>query len=167
LDDDFPGRIPWGQRPVRRPFRELRSDQRFQSEYTFSKQISAFAEHPPLSFGFDSRANKRGSTSRSSMMRNALRTSGVAVLAAATIVVGSLAASSPAEARRGWVGPAIVGGIALGALAAASAPRYGYAYGPGYGYHGAGYYGGGYYGCPRRVVGYTYYGRPIVRRVCY
>jgi hypothetical protein len=113
------------------------------------------------------------------MMRNALRTSGVAVLAAATIVVGSLAASSPAEARRGWVGPAIVGGIALGALAAASAPRYGYAYGPGYGYgpsygygpgygyQRVGYYGGGYYGCPRRVVGYTYYGRPIVRRVCY
>jgi hypothetical protein len=96
------------------------------------------------------------------MMRNALRTSGVAALAVATIAVGSLAASSPAEARRGWVGPAIVGGIALGALAAASAPRYGYAYGPGYGYYGA-----GYYDCPRQVVGYTYYGRPIVRRVCY
>jgi hypothetical protein len=95
------------------------------------------------------------------MMHNALRTSGVAVLAVATIVAGSLAAPSPAEARHGgWVGPAIVGGIALGALAAASAP--GYAYGPGYGYYGA-----GYYGCPRRVVGYTYYGRPIVRRVCY
>jgi hypothetical protein len=97
------------------------------------------------------------------MMRNALRTSGVALLAAATIAAGTLAAPSPAEARHGgWVGPAIVGGLALGAFAAATAPRYGYAYGPGYGYYGA-----GYYGCPRRVVGYTDYGRPIVRRVCY
>jgi len=51
----------------------------------------------------------------------------------------------------GWVGPAIVGGLALGALAAA--PRYGYGY--------------GYYDCPRQVVGYTAWGRPIVRRVCY
>ena len=59
----------------------------------------------------------------------------------------------------GWVGPAIVGGLALGALAAA--PRYGYGYGPSYAY------GPGYYGCPRRVVGYTEWGRPIVRRVCY
>jgi hypothetical protein len=149
-------------------FRGTQLDHRFQSEYTFSKQISALRNTRRRDSVSISRANKRGSTSRSSMMRNALRTSGVAVLAAATIAVGSLAASSPAEARRGgWVGPAIVGGIALGALAAASAPRYGYAYGPGYGYHGAGYYGGGYYGCPRRVVGYTYYGRPIVRRVCY
>ena len=96
-------------------------------------------------------------------MRNALKKSGMAVLAAATVAVGSLAAPSTAEARHGgWVGPAIVGGLALGAFAAATAPRYGYAYGPGYGY-----YGGGYYGCPRRVVGYTDYGRPIVRRVCY
>src|SRR5262245_62110193 len=103
------------------------------------------------------------------MMRNALKRSAMGVLAAATIVGGSFAVSSPAEARHGgWVGPAIVGGIALGALAAATAPRYGYAYGPGYGY-GPGYYayGSGYYGCSRRVVGHTYYGRPIVRRVCY
>lgn len=96
-------------------------------------------------------------------MRHALRTSALAGLAAATIAAGSVAASSAAEARHGgWVGPAIVGGIALGALAAATAPGYGYAYGPGY--YG---YGPAYYGCPRRVVGYTYYGRPTVRRVCY
>jgi hypothetical protein len=96
------------------------------------------------------------------MMRNVLRTSGVAVFASATIAAATLAASSPAEARRGWVGPAIVGGLALGAFAAATAPRYGYAYG-----YGPGYYEPAYYGCPRRVVGYTHYGRPIVRRVCY
>jgi hypothetical protein len=81
-----------------------------------------------------------------------------------------LATSTDAEARwrghgwhrgGGWVGPAIVGGLAIGALAA-SRPYYGYDYGyPAYGY---------YDGCIRnRVVGYTYYGRPIVRRVnvCY
>ena len=98
-------------------------------------------------------------------MRTALRKSGMAALAAATVAVSSLTVSSPAEARRGgWVGPAIVGGIALGALAAASAPRYGYAYGygPSYAY---GY--GPSYGCPRRVVGYNEWGRPIFRRVCY
>ena len=95
-------------------------------------------------------------------MHHALKKSAIAALAGATIIGGSFAASSPAEARHGgWVGPAIVGGVALGALAAASAPRYGYAYGPSYAY------GDGYYGCPRRVVGHTYYGRPIVRRVCY
>jgi hypothetical protein len=73
-----------------------------------------------------------------------------------------VASTSPAEARwgrgGGWVGPAVVGGLALGALAA-SRPYYGY---------GGGYYGyGGGYGCPREVVGYTAWGRPIVRRVCY
>jgi hypothetical protein len=94
------------------------------------------------------------------MMRDALKKSGMAALAAATVAVGSLTVSSPAEARRGgWVGPAIVGGVALGALAAASAPRYGYAYGYGPSY--------GYYDCPRRVVGYNAWGRPIFRRVCY
>lgn len=91
----------------------------------------------------------------------------MAGLAAATLAAATLSTTSPADAHgRGWVGPAIVGGIALGALAAATAPRYGYAYGPGYYSYGyAPSYG--YYGCPRRVVGHTYYGRPIVRRVCY
>ena len=81
---------------------------------------------------------------------------GIAALAITT-VIGAIAAAPDADARRwhrggSWVGPAVVGGLALGALAAAP-----YAYG---GYHG-------YYGCPRRVVGYTEWGRPIVRRVCY
>jgi len=49
----------------------------------------------------------------------------------------------------GWVGPAIIGGLALGALA--TAPRY-------YGAYGA---------CERQVVGYTPSGRPVVRTVCY
>ena len=88
---------------------------------------------------------------------------GIAALAITT-VVGAIAAAPDADARYwrrggGWVGPAVVGGLALGALAASP-----YAYG-GYGAYGA--YGGGYYGCPRRVVGYTEWGRPIVRRVCY
>src|SRR5258708_5188422 len=61
-------------------------------------------------------------------------------------------------------GPAIVGGLALGALAGS------YAWGPGYYYDD--YYYDDYYGdCVprRRVVGYTPWGRPIVRfvRVCY
>jgi len=89
-----------------------------------------------------------------------LKKAAIATLAISTIAVGSLSATSSADARGwhrggGWVGPAIVGGLALGALAAA--PAYGYGYGYDY----------GYYGCPRRVVGYTPWGRPIVRRVCY
>lgn len=65
----------------------------------------------------------------------------------------------------GWGGPAFVGGLALGALAA---PRYGYGYGYGYPAYGAGYYGGDCF-MRRRIVGYTPYGRPIfrVRRICY
>ena len=59
---------------------------------------------------------------------------------------------------RGYgVGAGIATGLAIGALGAG----YGYGYGPSYGY---------YDGCIRqRVVGYTYYGRPIVRavNVCY
>jgi hypothetical protein len=100
-------------------------------------------------------------TLKEHIMLNVLKKSAMAGLAAVTIAGASIAASSPAQARwghgGGWVGPAIVGGLALGALAAA--PRYGY--GPSYAY------GPGYYGCPRRVVGYTSWGRPIVRRVCY
>ena len=47
-------------------------------------------------------------------------------------------------------------------------PGYGYGYGYPYGYgYGYGYGPYGYYGCPRHVVGYTPYGRPIVRSDCY
>ncbi|HWL31712.1 MAG TPA: hypothetical protein VNQ50_06220 [Xanthobacteraceae bacterium] len=110
-------------------------------------------------------------------MNASWRKVGVAALAALTIGGATIATSSTAEARwrgggwgyrGGWVGPAVVGGLALGALAA-SRPVYGYGYGyPAYGYYGGGYYGGG---CTlrRRVVGYNPWGRPIVRavRVCY
>jgi hypothetical protein len=83
-------------------------------------------------------------------------------LAMAIAAVGTIAVSaSVANARPwhrhhhhhhrgGWVGPAIVGGLALGAMAA-TAPR-------AYGYYG---------GCERHVVGYRPSGRPIVRTVCY
>ena len=93
-------------------------------------------------------------------MHSSLKKLGMATLTVATLAGGMAASTTSAEARwghrGGWVGPAVVGGLALGAFAAATAPRYGY----GYGY-------GGYYGCPREVVGYTAWGRPIVRRVCY
>src|ERR1044072_8983396 len=100
-----------------------------------------------------------------SRMRTIFRKVGITAVAALSLVGATLAASSPAEARYygrgwhggGWVGPAIVGGLALGALAA-SRPYY---------YGGYGYYGDG---CIRnRVVGYTPYGRPIIRpvNVCY
>jgi hypothetical protein len=102
-------------------------------------------------------------------MRTWIKKAGIAGLAALSVFGATLATSSDAEARwrgrhwgyrGGWVGPAIVGGLALGAIAA-SRPYY-------YGGYGPGYYG--YDGCIRnRVVGYTYYGRPIVRpvNVCY
>jgi hypothetical protein len=100
---------------------------------------------------------------RGVIMHPTLKKIGMAALAATTLAGATLAGTSSAEARwshrGGWVGPAVVGGLALGAFAAATAPRYGY--GP------YGYYGGDYYGCPRQVVGYNPWGRPIVRRVCY
>ena len=101
-------------------------------------------------------------------MRSIFKEVGITAVAAVSLVGATLAASSSAEARYygrggwrggGWAGPAIVGGLALGALAA-SRPYY-------YGGYGYGAYGDG---CIRyRVVGYTPYGRPIVRpvNVCY
>ena len=103
-------------------------------------------------------------------MRTGIKKIGVAAVAALSLLGATLAVSSTAEARYyhrgwggGWAGPAIVGGLALGALAA-SRPYYG---GYGYGAYG-GYYDDGCY-LRRRVVGYTPWGRPIVRavRVCY
>ena len=108
-------------------------------------------------------------------MHSVVKKVGVSALAVLSVAAATLAMSSSAEARyyghRGWrgggwgfAGPAIVGGLALGALAA-SRP-----YGYGYGYPAYGYYDGGYGGCylQRHVVGHTAYGRPIVRpvRVC-
>jgi hypothetical protein len=107
-------------------------------------------------------------------MRSGLKKVGIAGVAALSLIGATLTASSPAEARYyghrwggggwGWGGPAFVGGLALGALAAR--PYYGYGYGyPGY----AAYAYDDGCGVRRRVVGYTAYGRPIVRlvRVCY
>ena len=94
-------------------------------------------------------------------MNATLKKTGVAALAALSIAGATIATSSTAEARwhggwhrGGWIGPAVVGGLALGAYAA-SRPYYGY------------YDGGCYF--RRRVVGYNSWGRPIVRpvRVCY
>jgi hypothetical protein len=60
----------------------------------------------------------------------------IALAGAATIAISALAVPTQAEARNGWVAGAVVGGLALGALAAG-------AYGP--------YYGPGpYYYAPRR-----------------
>ena len=99
-------------------------------------------------------------------MRNSLKKIAIASLAMLTVAGGVLATSTSADARYyghrgwhggGWAGPAIVGGLALGALAA-SRP-YGYGYGA-YGYDDC---------LRRRVVGHTAYGRPIFRtvNVCY
>ena len=65
-------------------------------------------------------------------MRSLFKKVGIAALAALSLVGATLAASSSAEARYygrgwggGWVGPAIVGGLALGALAASRPYYYG------------------------------------------
>jgi hypothetical protein len=96
-------------------------------------------------------------------MRTWIKKVGIAGLAAVSVAGATLATSSDAEARWrggrgwGWAGPAIVGGLALGALAASRPYAYGY---PAYDYDG----------CIRnRVVGYNAWGRPIVRpvNVCY
>ena len=112
-------------------------------------------------------------------MQSSLKKIGVAAIAALSIGAATVVTSSSANARpfhgglrhggfhggfhhhggfhRGFgFGPAFVGGLAFASLAAP------YAWGPGYGY---------YDDCipRRRVVGYTPWGRPIVRfvRTCY
>jgi hypothetical protein len=61
-----------------------------------------------------------------------IRKLGIAALAVATIAGSAVATSGTAVAQRwhhhhhhggSWVGPAVVGGLAFGALAAAAAPR--------------------------------------------
>jgi hypothetical protein len=98
-----------------------------------------------------------------------VRKLGVAALTAGTVLATSIAGSTSADARwrgGGWIGPAIVGGLVLGAFAASRPYAYGYGYGyPAYGY---GYYGPHYaYAGPchwQRRVRYTPWG-PVVRRV--
>ena len=73
-----------------------------------------------------------------------------ALATAATLTVAAVASPTTAEARRGWWGPAILGGFAAAALAGAFArPYYGGYYGGYGGYGGYGYGGyGGYYPAP-------------------
>jgi hypothetical protein len=84
-------------------------------------------------------------------------------LTAATLAIAAVATTTTADARGGWRGPAIFGGLIAGALigGALAAPYYGY--GPGY---GPGYYGygpGPYQSCWRRSWnGYRWVGY----RVC-
>ncbi|HYQ20619.1 MAG TPA: hypothetical protein VEQ64_08690 [Xanthobacteraceae bacterium] len=96
-----------------------------------------------------------------------MRTTLTAVAAAATIAVATIAAPTAADARRGWWAPAIIGGLAAGAIigSAYARPYYG-----GYGYYqpapvydgyAPAYYGGysapgPYYGCWRWQNGYRY-----------
>ena len=108
-------------------------------------------------------------------MRALVKKVGIAALAGVSVIGATLASADPAEARWrghhhhhrggwGWGGPALIGGLALGA--ALAAPRYGYGYG--YPAYAAVSYGGDCF-VRRRVVGYTAYGNPIIRarRVCY
>jgi hypothetical protein len=84
-----------------------------------------------------------------------------ALTAAATLATAAIATTTTADARGfGWRGPAILGGLAAGAIigGALAAPYYGY--GPGY--YGA-YGPGPYYSCWRRSWnGYRW----ISYRVC-
>ena len=86
-------------------------------------------------------------------MRNTMSKAIIAGLAALSLGASALATAEPASAAwhhgGGWWGPAIVGGLAAGALL--SAP---YAYGYGYGYP----YGG--YGCTYQPM-YDAYGNYI------
>lgn len=114
-------------------------------------------------------------------MRSVFKKVGIVAVASLALGVALILSSSTADAHRRWGGggAAFVGGVAIGALAA---PRYSGGFGYGYPAYSGGYYGGGYrypaysagyYGgdcfIRRRVVGYDYHGRPIVRvrRVCY
>jgi hypothetical protein len=71
-----------------------------------------------------------------------MRTTLTALATAATVAVAAVAAPTGAEARWGWRGPGLIGGlIAGGLIAGALAPRYyggyyGYGYSPYYGYGG-------------------------------
>src|SRR4051812_45729701 len=95
-------------------------------------------------------------------MRSVFKKFGIAALCTVSVIGATLASTNSAEARWGghhhggwgWGGPALIGGLVLG-TALAARPAYGY-------------YGGDCF-LRRRVVGYTYSGRPIVRhvRVCY
>jgi hypothetical protein len=95
-----------------------------------------------------------------------MRTTLTAVAAAATIAIAAIATPTTADARRGWWAPAIIGGLAAGAIigSAYAQPYYG-----GYGYYQpapvyggyapaySGYYAPApYYSCWRWQNGYRY-----------
>jgi hypothetical protein len=101
-------------------------------------------------------------------MRKAL----TALAAAGTIAAATIADPTTADARRGWFGPALIGGFAAGAIVGSALARpYPY-YGYGYGYYAPapvyydyytpapayyGYYAPrAYYGCSRWRYGYRY-----------
>ena len=104
-----------------------------------------------------------------------MRRAPLALAAAATLGLATIAAPAPAEARwghGGW-GPGLAGGLLAGAVIGGIASS-AYAYGPGYGYYGGypgyygGYYGGyapayygGYYDDPYPVVRYRRVIRPV------
>jgi hypothetical protein len=89
-----------------------------------------------------------------------------AVAAAMAIAVTAITVPTTADARNGWWAPAIIGGLAAGAIvgSAYGRPYYGYGYGyyqPAPAYYGtpaySGYYAPGpYYGCWRWRNGYRY-----------
>lgn len=107
-------------------------------------------------------------------MMDRFRKGAIAALAALTLGLSVTAGSTPAEARWGWrggywgwgwggpVAAGVLGGLAVGSLAAASAYPYYYPYGPGP-YPAPGCY-------PQRQPAYDGAGRFIgyrVVRVCY
>jgi hypothetical protein len=81
-----------------------------------------------------------------------MRKAVTALAALATLATAAVATPTTADAGRGWWGPAIVGGLAAGAIVGSALAR------P-YPYYGSGY---GYY--PPAPVYYDYYtpGRPII-----
>src|SRR5947199_2934085 len=88
-----------------------------------------------------------------------MRKAPLALAAAATLGLATIAAPAPAEARwghGGW-GPALAGGLLAGAVIGGIASS-AYAYGPGYGYYDGYPYGYGYYGgyAPAYYGGYFY-----------
>jgi hypothetical protein len=104
---------------------------------------------------------------------DAMRKSLIAVAAASTIAVATVATPNTAEARWGWWGPAF-GGLVIGAIIGAALsrpyyayPYYGYGYGYGYGYAPAyygGYYAPAYYGYYAPRPYYRYYARRYYAR---
>ena len=100
----------------------------------------------------------------------------IALTAASTIVIATVATPTTADARWGWWGPAL-GGLVVGALIGAALtrpyyayPYYGYGYGYGYApaYYGYAYapaysYAPAYYGYYAPRPYYGYYARPYYR----